>query len=537
MHFRFHSVFVLAMALLIAACDTTPTDYDGSRQGSLIGSPKTVLVGFEQKPGATQLALIATFGGKVTHQYKYVPVVAATIPASVQAALTAAPGVAYVSENETLYPLGTRQVTDWGVEKIEASAAWAAGYKGQGIKVGIFDSGIDIDHPDLVVAGGLSLVDNDASLDDCNGHGTHVAGIVAARNNGHSTVGVAPSAQLYAMRLADCAWAGGTIDKMMQLLEWAIDNGMDVINMSFGFGLAGVLPVPTLIPPNEAAAAAFNAAYQAGIVLIAASGNGSAAGTGNLPYVGYPASHEDVIAVGATDVDDNLSSFSQFGTEQELTAPGVANLSSYLVGQGLNTSLFVRTDDDREIDAIPMEFSSQTSRKGINVPTIYVNLGTPVDYAAQDCTGRISVALRGGPTFAQKAEWARDAGCAALIIHNNQPGTFNGTLGAAQDPQGRAWLPVVGITLDDGLYLKDQIESRPTTTGLLIVPGNLAVFSGTSMASPHAAGVAALILSKNPAATPDQVRQKLRDSADDLGTPGWDPLFGYGRVNARRAVQ
>ena len=535
MYRRHHAAVILVMALLLAACDTTPTEYDSARQGSLIGSTKTVLVGFAQTPGAAQLALIATFGGQVTHRYKYVPVVAATIPASVQAELAAAPGVAYVSENETLYPLGSRQVTDWGVQKIEAAAAWSAGFKGQGIKVGIFDSGIDIDHPDLVVAGGLSLVDNDPSLDDCNGHGTHVAGIVAARNNGHSTVGVSPNAQLYAMRLADCAWAGGTVAKMMQLLEWAIDNGMDVVNMSFGFGLAGLVPTPTLIPPNEAATAAFNAAYQAGIVLIAASGN--SAGTGNFPYVGYPASHPNVIAVGATDDADNLSSFSQFGTDQELAAPGVANLSSYLVGQGLNTSLFVRTDNDREIDAIPMEFSSQTSKKGINVSAIYTNLGTPVDYAVQDCTGRISVTLRGGPTFAQKAEWARDAGCAALIIHNNQPGTFNGTLGAAQDPQGRPWLPVAGITLADGLYLKDQIESRPTTAGFFIVPGNLAVFSGTSMASPHAAGVAALILSKNPAATPDQVRQKLRDSADDLGTPGWDPLFGYGRVNARRAVQ
>ena len=71
---------------------------------------------------------------------------------------------------------------------------------------------------------------------------------------------------------------------------------------------------------------------------------------------------------------------------------------------------------------------------------------------------------------------------------------------------------------------------------MLNVAGNLAVLSGTSMASPHAAGVAALVLSKNPTLTPDQVRAVLRASGVDLGAPGWDPVFGYGRVNARNAV-
>jgi hypothetical protein len=123
---------------------------------------------------------------------------------------------------------------------------------------------------------------------------------------------------------------------------------------------------------------------------------------------------------------------------------------------------------------------------------------------------------RGGTSFAEKATAARDAGCVAAIIHNNQPGNFNGTLGAAGD-----WLPVVSISLDEGLYLKDQIERGPTTTTLVNVLGDYAIFSGTSMASPHAAGVAALVLSANPSLTPDQVRQILRQSSVDLGTPGW----------------
>jgi subtilisin family serine protease len=97
-------------------------------------------------------------------------------------------------------------------------------------------------------------------------------------------------------------------------------------------------------------------------------------------------------------------------------------------------------------------------------------------------------------------------------------------------------LPAVSISLDDGLYLKDQIDSKPTTTTLLNVVGDHAMFSGTSMASPHASGVAALVTGKNPSLTPDQVRQILRTSSDDRGATGWDPLYGYGRVNARKAI-
>jgi subtilisin family serine protease len=130
-----------------------------------------------------------------------------------------------------------------------------------------------------------------------------------------------------------------------------------------------------------------------------------------------------------------------------------------------------------------------------------------------------------------------DAGCVAAIIHNHTPGNFNGTLGTPTTTDGRPWIPAVSVTLDDGLYLKQQIESRRTITTLINTFGDLAIFSGTSMASPHATGVAALVLSKNPGLSPDQVRLILRESSNDLGVPGWDPLFGYGRVNARRAVE
>jgi serine protease len=359
-----------------------------------------------------------------------------------------------------------------------------------------------------------------------------VAGIVAAKNNGRYTVGVAPAVELYSMRLADCAWGGGTLAKMIQGLEWAMDNGMDVVNMSFGFGIEGVAsPIGPDDPPSTAAQDAFDAAYRHGIVLVAASGNSS------TPYVSYPAAYASVIAVGATDDADLIASFSQTGIDQELTAPGVNNLASYLVGQGQETSLTVDSDGGRELEAIPLLYAGQTGRRGLTSDAVYAGFGTAVEFAAVDCTGKIAVTSRGGPTFAEKAVAAMNAGCAALVIHNVAPGNFNGTLGTPTAADGRAWIPVVSISLEEGMYLKEQIEAGPTRATVLNAPGNLAMLSGTSMASPHAAGVAALVLSRNPALTPDQVRAVLRGSADDLGTPGWDPVFGYGRINARRAVQ
>ncbi len=514
---------MVGFALFAVACDSpTPTAVSTESRRSAAASEKTVLVGFKSQPGTAEVALIESLGGRVIRQYKYIPVLAAVIPAAQHDVLAAASGVAYVNEDQELRALGGKQITDYGVTKIEAPAAWALGFSGQNVKVGIFDSGVDLDHPDLVVAGGIDMVGDGSGFDDCNGHGTHVAGIVGARNNGNHTVGVAPQTTLYSMRLLNCAGSGSLVN-MITGLEWAIDNGIQVVNMSFGIVL------PTAL--YDAGDAALQAAYDRGVVLVGASGNSS------TPYVGYPASHPAVIAVGATDDQDMLASFSQYGTKQELTAPGVNDLASYPVGKGVETALTVGSDSGRELEAIALAFAGYTRKQGQTAATIYAGLGSPAEFEAVDCTGKTALVTRGGVSFADKTANAMNAGCAAVIIHNNQPGNFNGTLGAATTSDGRAWIPAVSISLEEGLYLKNQIESQPTSTTVLNTTGNLAILSGTSMASPHAAGVAALVLSKNPRLTPDQVRTVLRGSANDLGAPGWDPLFGHGRVNARRAVE
>lgn len=498
---------------------------------------RAVLVGFHSAPGSDALAVVAAAGGIVTHTYKYIPVVAARVPETQLDALKASPLVAYVEEDHELYLLGAgKQVQDWGVRKIEAPAAWQLGFRGDDVKVGIFDSGIDLEHPDLqeAVAGGVDLIGDGNGYDDCLGHGTHVAGIVGARDNGNGTVGVAPRARLYAMRFFDCLGGGATKSREIQGIEWAIDNGMQVINMSFGCCTVGgqiVAPIP-----SAAEEAALNQAYQRGIVLIAASGNAinPTAGVGSAS-VSYPAGYASVVAVGATDDEDRLAQFSSYGADQELAAPGASVLSSVPVGTGQTTDLAI--DDGTELEAIGMQYAGLTRKTGLTAETVYAGLGTSAEFEGIACGGKTALITRGGISFAEKATFAMNAGCAAVIIHNNQPGNFAGTLGTATTADGRTWIPAVSISLDEGLQLKKQIDARATSTTLLNIVGNHAVFNGTSMASPHAAGVAALILGKNPSLTPDQVRQVLRESADDRGVPGWDPQYGYGRINARRAVE
>ena len=507
----------------------------GGQVAAGVTTQKPVLVGFSSDPGPSQLALVEGLGGRVTHEYRYIPAVAAIIPADRAETLAAQAGVAYVTDDHRLYLLGgRRQTTDYGVQKIAAPDAWKLGFRGKGVKVGIFDSGIDLQHPDLRVAGGVDLIGDGNGFDDCNGHGTHVAGIVGALDNGKGTVGVAPDASLYAMRFFDCAGGGATKSRELRGLEWAIDTGLDVVNMSFGCCSVGGAVVTPL--PDPAEEAMLNEAYERGIVLIAASGNSAVppAGGPGEPVVSFPAGYASVVAVGATDENDQLAQFSSYGTDQELTAPGVSNLSSVPVGTGQTTDLTVESDGGRALDAIALEFAGTTDRRGLTTPTIYAGLGSLLEYGA--CAGKIALVTRGGPTFAQKVEFAMNAGCSGVVIHNNQPGNFNGTLGAATAPDGRLWIPAVSISLDEGLYLKGRIDAGPTTTTLLNVTGEHAQFSGTSMASPHVSGVAALVTGKNPSLTPDQVRQVLRSTAEDKGLSGWDPQYGYGRVNALNAV-
>lgn len=217
------------------------------------------------------------------------------------------------------------QTIDWGIAKTNAQSAWNSGYTGQGVKIAIIDTGIDRDHPDLNVAGGTSCVSYTSDYDDDDGHGTHVAGIIAAQNNTRGNVGIAPGASIYAVKVLDFN-GGGLISDIIEGIQWAINNHMDIINLSLGD-----------TESNATLEAVVNQAYSQGILVVAAAGNsGNASGTGD--NIAYPARYASVIAVGATDIDNIRAEFSCTGPALEIAAPGVDIYSTYFTGSYVTMS-------------------------------------------------------------------------------------------------------------------------------------------------------------------------------------------------------
>lgn len=212
----------------------------------------------------------------------------------------------------------------WGIAKINANNLWATN-TGVGIKVAIIDTGIDQDHPDLAanIKGGQNFVTVRGRIDpnkwdDDNGHGTHVAGIVAAIDNSIGVIGVAPGASLYGVKVLDKA-GSGYVSSIINGINWSINNGIQVINMSLGTS-----------SDVQSLHDACDIAYQAGIVVVAAAGNSGDANPDN--DVNYPARYSSVIAVAATDSNNLRASWSSDGIEVAVAAPGVSIYSTYKGG-------------------------------------------------------------------------------------------------------------------------------------------------------------------------------------------------------------
>ncbi|BCV22475.1 aerolysin [Moorella sp. Hama-1] len=210
-----------------------------------------------------------------------------------------------------------QQTVPWGVERIDAPKAWQVATGGK-VKVAVLDTGLDAGHPDLAanVRGRKNIKFPGWPAGDGSGHGTHVAGTIAALNNNFGVVGVAPQAEIYGVKIFD-RLGNGYISDIVAGLDWALQNKMQVVNMSFG-----------TTRPSKTLEEAVSKCVQAGMVLVAAAGN-----EGKDNSVMYPARYPGVIAVSAIDQHDNLASFSSRGPEVTVTAPGVDILSTYPGGK------------------------------------------------------------------------------------------------------------------------------------------------------------------------------------------------------------
>ncbi|RME75970.1 MAG: peptidase S8 [Chloroflexi bacterium] len=212
----------------------------------------------------------------------------------------------------------------YNLSAINADDTWDC-YRGQGIIVAVVDTGIDQDHPDLAdnIISGATFVSGTSSPEDDNGHGTHVAGIIAGAGNNDGIIGVAPEASLMPIKVLDSS-GSGTVYDVASGIVWAADSGANIINLSLG----GVSYSSTL-------ADAVDYAYGKGVLLIAAGGNcGDSSYALNGCYYQdqpqYPAALSNVMAVASTTSSNLQSSFSNQGTYIEISAPGSSIYSTYL---------------------------------------------------------------------------------------------------------------------------------------------------------------------------------------------------------------
>jgi subtilisin family serine protease len=296
------------------------------------------------------------------------------------------------SEDVCESPIAHNETIRYDMSRIEAPTAWDCGLGGQGVRVAVIDTGVDLDHPDLAanLVGGRSFVPGTSSANDDNGHGSHVAGSVAAVANNGGVIGVAPQAKIMPVKVLDYS-GSGYYSWFASGIVWATDNGADILNMSLGGTSAHYIL-------NDAV----NYAYNRNVLIVAAAGN-----CGDQYYVFngcseqdqplYPAAYSRVMAVAATNSNDQQASYSNQGTYVEIAAPG-SNIYS---------------------------------------------------------------------------------------THRN---------------------------------------------------GGYDTYSGTSMASPHVAGLAAILLDQNPSHSANQIRSLINASALDLGNAGRDIQFGYGRIDAEQAI-
>jgi len=408
------------------------------------------------------------------------------------------------------------------------------GLNGRGVKVGIIDTGIDLEHPDFAgrirygfdfVGDAYNAADPNNSTpipqpgpgtrpggDDCNGHGTHVAGITGA--NG-TVKGVAPEVTLGAYRVFGCE-GSSSADVIIAALEKAYKDGMDVVNMSLGAAFQW---------PQYPTAVVSNRLVKKGVVVVASAGNSGANGAYSL---GAPGVGEDVIGVASY---DNVAVFLNFFT---------ISPDNQAIGYGPATGA----------PTPPTSGSLPMARTG--TPAATSDACNPLP--AGSLAGQAALIRRGGCTFYQKAFNAQQAGAAAVVLYNNAPGRFSPTVAGTP----AITIPVVAISDTEGVLINNRLATGPVTltwtnqsgsfpnpTGNLIssfssiglspdltlkpdlgAPGGLiystyplekgafATLSGTSMSSPHVAGVVALYLQAKPGTPASEMRTILQNTSD-----------------------
>ncbi|NOU51414.1 S8 family serine peptidase [Pseudoalteromonas sp. JBTF-M23] len=410
----------------------------------------------------------------------------------------------YIEEDFEYEMFSNTQVSPYGIAQVQANLVSDA--NADLLKVCIIDSGYDLGHPDLPQnATGFADAEVGVWYRDGSGHGTHVAGTIAAVNNSEGVVGVLPSDKIaiHAVRVFDDNGKKGYNSRIGRAVDNCVENGASVINMSLGG--AG---------KSQYLEERLNAAYDKGVLLIAAAGNG---GDSSLSY---PASYDSVMSVANINEQRQKNDSSQYNAQVEIAGPGTEVLSTVPRGTGIVASI---TGLGQAFEASGMTHSVEG-----NVTASLVDC----EQGLAQCTAPASICLieRGGASFADKAKNCQAGGGVAAVIYNNVATSFSGTLG---DANHGVTIPVLGMSGEAGATLKGLLGQQVNLQ--LEAISDYDKKSGTSMASPHVAGVAALVWSNHTQCSNVEIRQALTATAIDLGDAGRDHKFGYGLVQAKAA--
>lgn len=483
--------------------------------------------------------------------------------------------VASVWPNETFHlelpgSDGESGLTGGGTTYDEVAALHADGLDGTGIKVGVLDTGIDYRHPAIADAyrGGYDAVDGDddpmettyadwqasGRVEKVRGstyytsHGTHVAGIIAGQDEafgGRAAYGIAPGVDLYGYRVLG-PYGGGTTEDILEGMEHALADGMDVVNMSLG-GSYNDHRSPLSIAADNLTLA--------GVTTVIAAGND---GEGGAATLGSPGTSALALTVGANDSPLTLAA----------TTATVGHASAKL-------RLIAQKRDDASISELA----------GTTVDLVDVGDGTSAGYRGKVVTGKFVLIQRGGATFTDMVAAARGRGAAGAIVVNNRPEVPVDVFLGESD----AYLPMFGAAAEEGTALRAALTdgTGPVTFGkfdtVTTEADNLASFSsrgpangttdikpevtapgvsvmssvptwdidpkadipyseaygrksGTSMATPFVAGLTALMLQDDPRQTPADVKTRLMNTADDLRDDSGVFESGAGQVDPRQVI-